>query len=185
MTTWTIIEAPTGTIGHENVSEAIGAVADALRASMRQGRMPFLEVSSNSMAPLIYKGDRIGLAPITPHHLRRGDIVTFAENSHFTTHRFWSYDGEFLHSRGDRSPAFDRPWPPSALVGRVVVCERAGNPLWLDCGAGRSLNQLLCTFSRWETRLLDWELPIRPVRAGIRALAVLAASLPNWRREAA
>lgn len=185
MTTRNNGDAPTGTTRHDNVSEALGAVADALQASMRQGHMPFLEVSSNSMAPLLKEGDRVGLAPVPPHQLRRGDIVTFLENGHFTTHRFWSYDGDYLHSRGDRSPIFDRPWRQDTLLGRVVVCEREGRPLWLDRGAGRNLNRLLFVLGRWEHRLVAWRLPIRPVRAGIRALSNLAASLNNWRQEAA
>jgi hypothetical protein len=147
--------------------------------------MPFLEVSSNSMAPLLYQRDRIGLAAVPPSYLCEGDIVTFVENGHFTTHRFWSTNGEFLYSRGDRNPAYDRPWRQDVFIGRVVVRERAGISLWLDHGTGRSLNRLLCAFSRWETELLDWGLPTRPVRAGIRSLSVVTTSLTDWRRRVA
>lgn len=151
----------------------MSAVADALQVSMRQGRMPFLEVSSNSMAPLLQRGDRIGLSPVQPHQLRSGDIVTFIEQDHLTSHRFWSHEGDYLKSRGDRNPQFDPLWRRDALVGRVVVRQAAARSLWLDQGAGLYLNRLLFAAGRWEGRLLGWRLPARPVRIVIRGLATL------------
>lgn len=166
------------------MSEAIGAVADALRTSMRQGRMPFLEVSSNSMAPLLHQGDQVGLAPVAAQQLRSGDIVTFVENGHFTTHRFWQREGELLRSRGDRSSEFDRPWRDDALVGRVVVCRRAGRSLPLDKGPGRRLNRLLFTLGQWERRLLAWPLPARFIRVAMRGAAILATAVSTRARVA-
>lgn len=146
--------------------------------------MPFLEVSSNSMAPLLRRGDRIGLAPVQPHQLRSGDIVTFIENGHLTTHRFWSREGDYLQSRGDRSPHFDPLWRRDALVGRVVVRQAAARSFWLDQGVGLYLNRLLFTAGRWESRLLRWHLPARPVRVAIRGLATLLTAAGSRVQEA-
>src|SRR5690606_29804239 len=163
-----------------------GAVADALRASLGQGRMPFLEITSDSMTPLLRRGDQVGLAATAPEQLQRGDIVTFLENEHLTTHRYWGQMAGRLLSRADRSGAFDRPWLPQALVGRVVVRRRAGAGLWLDAGAGRQLNRLLFRWCVAGQRLSTLGLPRRLVRAAWLAFAVPAAAvgaaLAGWER---
>jgi hypothetical protein len=164
------------------VSKAIGAVSEALRASLKQGRMPFLEVSSNSMAPLLRRGDSVGLAPA--RQLRQGDLVTFLDNGHLTTHRFWGETAQLMVSRGDRSSAFDRPWAPDALLGRVVVRRRENRSLALDHGPGERLSQRLYTLARWETRLLQRRLPAPLVRRAIYALALLLAAAAGRPREA-
>ncbi|MDT8305327.1 MAG: S24 family peptidase [Anaerolineae bacterium] len=178
-------EAPADTAGHKKVSEgeAVHAVVDALKTSMRQGRMPFLEVSSNSMAPLLRRGQRIGLAPAQAHQLRSGDVVTFLEDGHLTTHRFWGRDDPYLKSRGDRSGQFDRPWRREALIGRVVMYQAAGRSMWLDHGTGRYLNRLLFCAGKCEERLLAWCLPARPVRVAIRLLATMMTAAAYRSRE--
>ncbi len=139
--------------------------------------MPFLEITSDSMTPLLRRGDRVGLAAATPEQLRRGDIVTFVENDHLTTHRYWGQMAGRLLSRADRSGAFDRPWLPQALVGRVVVRRRARAGLRLDVGAGRRLNHLLFRWSVAGQRLSTLGLPRRLVRAAWLAFAVPTAAL--------
>lgn len=152
------------------------AVAEALRVSLGQGRMPFLEITSDSMTPLLRRGDQVGLAPVRPELLQRGDIVTFVENEHLTTHRYWGQMAGRLLSRADRSGAFDRPWQPQALVGRVVVRRRTGAGLWLDTGRGQQLNRLLFQGCVAGQRLSMLGLPRRFVRAAWLAFAVPAAA---------
>lgn len=156
------------------MTQTTGAIAEALRAGMGQGRIPFLEVTSNSMSPLLRRGDEVGLAPVQPEHLQRGDIVTFVDGDHLTTHRYWGQAAGRLHSRSDRSGAFDRPWRPEALVGRVVVRRRAGAGLWLDVGAGLRLNRFLYRLSVAGQQVRARGLPRRLVHAVWLAFAVPA-----------
>lgn len=156
--------------------QTTGAVAEALRASMGQGRSPFLEITSDSMTPLLRRGDQVGLAAAQPEQLQRGDIVTFVEDGHLTTHRYWGELAGRLLSRSDRSGAFDRPWPPQALVGRVVVRRRAGASFSLDTGAGRQLNRFLYRWSVAGQRLSMLGLPRRLVRGAWLVVAVPAMS---------
>jgi hypothetical protein len=157
------------------VSEAIGVVAEALRASMRQGRMPFLEVSSNSMAPLLRQGDSVGLAPALSQQLQRGDLITFVENGHFTTHRYWGQTAEQMLTRGDRSATFDQPWTAASLVGRAVVRRRGSRALLLYRGTGARLLRFHYFLARSERRILQAPLPARLVRRLFHALALLVA----------
>lgn len=135
--------------------------------------MPFLEVSSNSMAPLLRRGDAVGLALAGRQQLHQGDLVTFCEDGQLTTHRFWGEAAQQMISRGDRSSAFDRPWAPDALLGRVVVRRRADRSLALDRGRGARLSWRLYTLARWERRLLQRRLPAPLVRRAIYGLALL------------
>jgi hypothetical protein len=167
------------------VSDAIGAVAEALRASMKQGRMPFLEVSSNSMAPLLRRGDRVGLVPAQRPQLRLGDVVTYLDNGHLTTHRFWGEAAQQMVSRGDRSSAFDPPWAPDALLGRVVMRRRADRTLALDSGPGERLSRRLYMLARWESRLLQRRLPAPLIRRAIYALALLLAGAASFQQDSA
>jgi hypothetical protein len=95
----------------------------------------------------------------------------FVEDGHLTTHRYWGEAQGRLQSRGDRSGAFDRPWAPQTLVGRVVVRRRAGRAFWLDEGVGRRLNGYLYRLARAGQRLQDLGLPVRFARASWLALA--------------
>lgn len=160
--------------GRVEVKQTTRAVAGALRAGMGQGRMPFLEVTSNSMAPLLQRGDQVGLAAARPEQLQQGDVVTFVDGAHLTTHRYWGRAGDRLQSRGDRTGAFDQPWQPDALVGRVVVRRRRGASFWLDLGLGRRLNRFLYRLSLMGQQLHTRGLPGRLVRAGWLVLALPA-----------
>lgn len=145
--------------------------------------MPFLEVSSNSMAPLLRRGDSVGLAMALPQQLQHGDLITFVENGHFTTHRYWGNTAEQMLTRGDRSATFDQPWTAASLVGRVVVRRRGSRSLLLDSGPGGRLSRFHYFLARCERRLLQVPLPARLVRRLFHALALLVALAGDRSRE--
>jgi hypothetical protein len=135
-------------------------IADMLRQSMANGQMPFLTISSNSMAPLLKTGDQVGLEAVEPGQLRAGDIITLVQGGHLLTHRFWGLDAEGrLHTRGDRPLALDAPGNPDQLLGRIVVRRRQNRELLLHTGAGRQLNRHLVWLVRVESRLLTGHVP--------------------------
>lgn len=132
-------------------------LADLLREAMREGKFPFLTVVSNSMSPLIRRGDQIQLAPATAEQLQPGDIIVFTGPANLITHRYWgclSDRGEArLVTRGDRPQHFDRPIAPAALVGLVIGRRRKRHLLNLAEGAGKWLNNHLANLARLEIRL--------------------------------
>ncbi len=149
-------------------------LADLLRQGLHQGQKSQLEVSSNSMAPLLRRGDRVILEAVTPEQLAPGDVITLADLTGITTHRYWSKtavtDPPRLLTRGDRPLVFDPPWPPEALVGRMVGRSRRTKSLWVTSGAGRLLNRHLCWLAKrefqWWGHRVDGAAPIR--RAWLR-----------------
>lgn len=119
--------------------------------------MPFLTVTSNSMSPLLRKGDLVGLTAPAVEQLAAGDIIVLTGSGHFTTHRYWNsqFAGgrNWLVTRGDRPLKFDPPWSQEQYVGRVVVRRRGRRALWLDRGPGRWLNARLSDLARLEGKL--------------------------------
>lgn len=119
-------------------------LAALLRDALRQGKEPMLTVTSDSMAPLIRRGDQIRLAAAAPTDLQPGDIIVIGGRHELLTHRYWGRLGDGpdapLLTRGDRPRDYDPPAPVDQLVGRVVARRRAQRVLPLCSGAGEWLN---------------------------------------------
>ena len=115
--------------------------------SLQEGVRPFLTVTSNSMFPLIRRGDEIQLAQADQNELDLGDIIVVEDDGGFLAHRYWSSfssDGDnYLVLRGDRLKTFDPPYSASQFIGRVVARRRNNLILDLSHGIGRQLNTQL------------------------------------------
>lgn len=153
-------------------------IAGLLHESMKDGKVPFLTVTSNSMRPLLRRGDQVGLSATTLQQLTPGDVIVVRDGDTFLTHRFVAIrqkDAEtMLLTRGDRPLALDPPWSPDRYVGRVTVLRRSGRVLSLEHGAGRWLNQHLGCLARLETRLFTEKRAGRLLRWVRRAFLVYA-----------
>ncbi|RMG89235.1 MAG: hypothetical protein D6706_21730 [Chloroflexi bacterium] len=118
-------------------------LANMLRESMAKGMSPSLIVFSNSMSPLLRRGDQVWLTSINENELQPGDIVTVVAPEELLTHRFYGFRDNCLITGGDRSLGFDAPWPKEALLGKVVACQHNGRFLSLLIPPGRQLAQYL------------------------------------------
>jgi len=132
------------------------ALADVLRMSIEQGHQPTLTVTSNSMMPLLMRGDQVTLTAVPPTGPRPGDVITFLSLSgqDLMTHRFWQtvmQDGRpYFQTRGDRPLQFDPLLPPEQVIGRVEQRQRNGRILTISSGAGAKLNHHLARLAQWE-----------------------------------
>jgi signal peptidase I len=144
------------TLPATNVSP--GVMAELLRESLRQGSHPLLTVTSNSMAPLLYRGDCIRLEAVDLAALQPGDVVVYVDGESLISHRYWGVVGRgaatFL-TRGDRQRYCDVPWPAHQLVGRVISRSRHDHYLLLTAGPGRWLNHQLARLAGLEMAWLD------------------------------
>ena len=78
-----------------------------------------------SMRPTIQDGEILHVRPVSVETLRRGDIVLFADGTHFRAHRLVSVDHQrnvFL-TRGDSGEHMDAPLRAEQILGRVVAKE--------------------------------------------------------------
>jgi hypothetical protein len=124
---------------------------------MAEGRMPYVQIISDSMRPLLQCDDQVRLAPAGIEQLRPGDIIVVLGLTQLVTHRYWGYlkkDGEVsIITRGDRPRDFDQPVPAGNLIGRVVARRRRQRILSLTEGAGQWLNQLIIRVAAADIRV--------------------------------
>ncbi len=148
-------------------------IAEMLREGLARGDMPFLTISSGSMAPLLKAGDQVGLEAVDPLQLDAGDIVTLAPEGDLLTHRFWGWEGSRLRTRGDRLLMIDPLWPPDCLLGRVIVRQRNGRTLSFTSGKGQRLNRHLARLNLSESHFLNKKWLIRLIHRANFAWASL------------
>lgn len=132
-------------------------VSALLQETLQEGGQAMLTVTSNSMSPLIRRGDQVILVALT-RPLQPGDIITFQTDAGLWTHRFWGYVPEanppLLLTRGDKPEVFDPPTPAAHMLGLVIQRQRHGRWLHLYHGRGYWLNRHLVWLAAWENRVL-------------------------------
>lgn len=103
-------------------------------------------VISDSMRPLLRRGDILLVQAIDPARLRRGDIVVAqvaaAGQIDWITHRLVGVDAQGWHLRGDALAGSDAPVPAAQIVGRVVAVERDARRLSLSSRRAQIANRL-------------------------------------------
>lgn len=162
------------------------ALADMLRSSIQQGQLPTLAVTSNSMMPLLMRGDEVTLTALPSEAPLPGDVITFLSGQSLVTHRFWRTDlrdgRTYWLTRGDRPLQFDPPFLPEQAIGRVDARHRNGRTLFLSSGAGAKLNRHLAALAQWEQRCHPNRLLHRLLLAWafvVSSIASLVAAIEN------
>lgn len=129
-------------------------IADLLRRALAGGQQPWLTITSNSMLPLLARGDQIQLAACSAETLPPGEIIVVVAADALLAHRYWrsvTQGGQTcLITRGDRPLSPDPPWPAAACLGRVVARRRGTRTLALTSGPGRRLNAHLAGLAHFE-----------------------------------
>ena len=145
-------------------SNNLPSLGELLKESLREGKTPILTVISNSMAPLLQRGDQVGLQAIDLTQLESGHIVTFSHHhqpGEMITHRIAGIaqvEGKTkLITWADRTLMFDPPIEIDDVIGRVIWRIRKGHRILLDQGRGlwlsNKLSKLATTEVMWITKL--------------------------------
>jgi signal peptidase I len=94
------------------------------------GRSVNLQVSGDSMKPILEEGDQIRIEPIKPHQARRGDILTYQYETKLVTHLLCYSLGlghrKLMFFRGWANNFFDYPVKQNQVVGKAVAIKRDG-----------------------------------------------------------
>jgi signal peptidase len=129
-------------------AEGSALVAETLRAS----GCSRLRVHGESMLPALWPGDVVEIASCSPEDVQPGEIVLALRDGRLFLHRLLAPckpNGFLL--RGDSMPGPDPPFPPGAMLGRLV--RRAGEERgvaaftqrgWFAVQCSRALGTLLC-----------------------------------------
>lgn len=158
-------------------------LVDLLREALARGEPVSLVVASDSMRPLLRRGDRVIIAPVVAADLERGDLVTLHDGSpsgSLLTHRYYGQIASvppLLVTRGDRVLRFDAPASPERLIGRVLARQRGGHTLSLLGGPGAALNSRLGALACDEVRRVTGRaLSVSMDKTEYDTLAALAAA---------
>jgi len=80
---------------------------------------PMLTVTSQSMWPVLKRGDLILIKAIEPEDIKVGQVIAFRHEEGMSVHRVVRADGWTVTTKGDANTKEDSPIPVHAVVGRV------------------------------------------------------------------
>jgi signal peptidase I len=153
---------------------AVTAIASALNEGYRA-----MIMRTESMSPVVQRGDVVFVRPISPERIEAGDIIAFTAptgSNRLVTHRVVevdpSPDGPAFITRGDANPSAD-PWQIRYLEYGwlcAFTVPYAGYPVLLAQGPHGNLFGLAIVFTLstvilWPaigTRFLDVRDPVMP-----------------------
>ncbi len=148
----------------------LDAITGNLSAPLR------LRVRGRSMLPTLRPGDEVVVHPVTAEALVPGDWVVVRGVQGAFLHRYLGQRRGRVLTKGDGHMGFDPPWPPDAVVGRVVEAQREGRCFYRRAAGQLRRERLLTT----GYHILGdvWRV-LRRIRALLLALLVvsIAASL--------
>lgn len=125
------------------------------RSSLAAAGRLRLSVISDSMAPLVRRGDAVWVAPAEPAVLRHGDVIVVQREDELVTHRLVAVRDEMWFTKGDSVSSLDPPVNTDAILGRVVAVERDGTQIDLRGLRWTVVNRLLGLIGWWEVRLFE------------------------------
>ena len=142
-----------------------------------------LQVSGESMAPLLRPEEHVIAAPVPAGDLRRGDLVVVRRQGVLVTHRLAAHSvGDGWYTKGDNSLGVDPLVPADAILGRVVALEVLGGLLDTSGWRWTILNRILGWIGGCQTAVLGaagqletWDSTaaqdgLLPTRGGFRRL---------------
>ena len=103
-------------------------------------------METESMAPLIEKGDKIFISPVKLNKLKEGDIVSFfdKESERIIVHRLHTIDlkkNSFI-TKADLGCVFDKDSPQNIITGKVTKIKKSdGRKIEFSTHRGKVLNK--------------------------------------------
>ncbi|MDD3080125.1 MAG: signal peptidase I [Paludibacter sp.] len=86
-----------------------------------------IKLSGQSMFPVLRNGDWGLIIRCSFNEIRNGDIVVMKNDSgKYIAHRLIRKKGNLFITKGDNNLYYDKPFPESSIVGKVIGFERAG-----------------------------------------------------------
>ena len=82
-------------------------------------KVEIYNVKTGSMEAKIHVGDYILI--LKKSHYDIGDVITFASNNNYVTHRIVRIDGDKVTTKGDANNTEDETISSSSIVGKVIL----------------------------------------------------------------
>jgi len=136
-----------------------------LQESLAIGSQPKLQVTSNSMVPVLQSGDQVIVEAIKKNDLRIGDLLVIQRKSDLLTHRMVATHEYGYYTKGDHASILDPLISFQSILGRVTLIERGETRIDQKKGIRASINPILGRLGWWGAKIyqispLAW-LPFR------------------------
>ncbi|MHB0977446.1 MAG: signal peptidase I [Candidatus Aquicultorales bacterium] len=82
---------------------------------------PMASISSNSMWPVLRRGDLVLVQRATPETIKVGTVVVYQQGSSFVIHRVVAVNEDTVVAKGDANSSEDRPVHYDEVIGQVPV----------------------------------------------------------------
>jgi signal peptidase I len=128
---------------------AQAAIRDVLRAD---GKLRFA-VISNSMKPLLRKGDWVIVKMVPVEDIHLGDLVLVSAEERLISHRVIRIDRDTIQTKGDAVPCADTPVSMSQMLGVIQTIDRSGKVISLATSSNRLIFSLVSWISKVEDHL--------------------------------
>ena len=138
----------------DKAAEVYQTAAREMWRADRSAGLLRLEVTSESMQPLLRTGDVVVVRPIDPRTLRPGEVVVVQRGDEWITHRLVTVDERGWHTHGDNTRYADEAARADQMVGRVIAIERADQTIDLQQPHWRAIDRRINRVQRIQLRLL-------------------------------
>lgn len=130
-------------------------IVATIRASLERGEAVKIKITSDSMLPLIKKGDFISIVNKSVDSVEVGAIITFVRDGVLFTHRVIQkdLDNGIVLTKGDHLKDCDPPTTPQNIIGIVVSRNRENDFLDFLSGHGYHLSRILFRLSQVENSM--------------------------------
>lgn len=124
-----------------------------LKEKIRYGKILNFEIVSNSMSPLLKRGDTASVRNVEPQDLQKGDIIVYKMNERLCVHRYIHKlkkdNNSFkLIAKGDALSHFDQlPVSMEQLVGKVISIRKNKKTIDFEITSWKIVNYLLANIS--------------------------------------
>jgi hypothetical protein len=154
-------------------------IASLFIQALREGQSLWFRVASNSMFPLLRKGDEVFIQPVQACEIRLGEIAAFETSSGLVIHRIISIQHTPTGLRLLQMSDVERltSWvKEQAVVGRVVNIRRADKQIDLQSPIAKWCGTVTAHI-RNRLYLYDKNIPFRIV---LREVSRIVIQLSYW-----
>jgi len=118
---------------------------DLIEESLHLSGIARFKVISNSMFPIIQKGDWIEVKKLSEEDcFHVGEIVLYRKADEFILHRIDHIDQDVYLMKGDRNKFTDPPINKSLVIGRLSKIQKFN--IWLDVDKSKSI--FFCLYNK-------------------------------------
>ena len=96
-------------------------IVEVLRRDSFSRQVVRMRVTGESMLPILWPGDEVGIVSCSLQEVGRGEIVLAERHGNFYLHRLIRSSEDGFVLRGDSMPAEDTQFPREALLGKLIT----------------------------------------------------------------